>query len=164
MDIVELPDAGTAYRILPAKGKGLLPIRIPRDEEKVKLCRIEDKTTLKKGALQLNLHDGRSITMPVQDPRRPGEDVYKTGDTLRISVPEQEILGHIRFKEGSYAIVTSGGNLGRHGKILKIEPSTAARSATALVEDPSGDRFETISDYLFVIGEEKPMIKIESEA
>jgi ribosomal protein S4E len=33
-----------------------------------------------------------------------------------------------------------------------------------LIEDPSGNRFETIADYLFVVGEEKPIIKIEGEA
>jgi small subunit ribosomal protein S4e len=161
MDVIDLPDANTTYRILPAVGKGLTAVKIPKDEAKAKLCRIEGKTNLKKGRLQLNLHDGRSIIIPVEDPRNPREDIYKTRDTLKISIPAQEILGHLKFSEGAYAIVTSGRNLGRHGKILKIEPSTAARRGTALVEDPAGERFETIADYLFVVGEEKPAIKIE---
>lgn len=164
MDVVELPDANTSYRILPAVGKGLTAVQIPKDEAKSKLCRIEDKATLRKGRVQLNLHDGRSIVIPVQDPRNPREDTYKTRDTLRISIPAQKILGHLKFAEGAYAIVTSGRNLGRHGKIMKLEPSSAARRATALIEDPSGNRFETIADYLFVVGEEKPIIKIEGGA
>jgi small subunit ribosomal protein S4e len=164
MDVVELPDANMSYRVLPAVGKGLTAVRIPKDEAKHKLCRIEDKTSLKKGRVQLNLHDGRSITIPVQDPRSPQEDTYKTRDTVRISIPTQKILGHLKFAVGAYAIVTSGRNLGRHGKIMKLEPSTSARTATALIEDPSGNRFETIADYLFVVGEEKPTIKIEGEA
>mgnify|MGYP001125011826 CR=1 FL=1 len=164
MDVVELPDANMTYRILPAVGKGLTVLRIPKDEGKVKLCRIEGKTTLKKGRVQLNLHDGRNIIVPVQDARNPKEDIYRTRDTLRISIPSQKILGHLKFTEGAYAIVTSGRNLGRHGRIVKIEPSTAARTATALIEDPSGNRFETIADYLFVVGEEKPIIKIEGGA
>jgi len=100
----------------------------------------------------------------VEDARNPKEDIYKTRDTIRIGIPTQKILGHLKFAEGAYAIVTSGRNLGRHGKIMKIEPSTAARRATALIEDPSGNRFETIADYLFVVGEEKPIIKIEGGA
>ncbi len=164
MDVVELPDANASYRVLPAIGKGLTALRIPKDEVKSKLCRIEDKTTLRKGRVQLNLHDGRSIVMPFQDPGSPREDTYNTRDTLRISIPDQKILGHLKFAEGAYAIVTSGRNLGRHGKIMKLEPSTAARTATALMEDPSGNRFETIADYLFVVGEEKPSIKIEGGA
>jgi small subunit ribosomal protein S4e len=164
MDVIELPDANVSYRILPAVGKGLTAVRIPNDEGKSKLCRIEDKTTLNKGHVQLNLHDGRSIVIPVQDPRSAKEDTYKTRDTLRISVPTQKILGHLKFAEGAYAVVTSGRNLGRQGKIMKLEPSTATRRATALIEDPSGDRFETIADYLFVVGEEKPTIKIEGGA
>jgi small subunit ribosomal protein S4e len=164
MDVVELPDANMSYRILPAIGKGLTAVRIPKDEATAKLCRIEDKTTLNKGRVQLNLHDGRSIVIPVEDARNPKEDIYKTRDTVRIGIPTQKILGHLKFAEGAYAIVTSGRNLGRHGKIMKIEPSTAARRATALIEDPSGNRFETIADYLFVVGEEKPIIKIEGGA
>lgn len=164
MDVVELPDANISYRILPAAGKGLTAVQIPKDEAKSKLCRIEDKTTLRKGRVQLNLHDGRSVVITVQDPRNAKEDIYKTRDTLRISVPAQEVLGHFKFSEGAYAVVTSGRNLGRHGKIMKLEPSTAARRATALIEDPSGDRFETIADYLFVVGEEKPTIKVEGGA
>ena len=164
MDVVELPDANMSYRIVPAAGKGLTALRIPKDEAKAKLCRIEGKTTLRKGQVQLNMHDGRNLVLPVQDPRNPKEDVYRTRDTLRISIPAQKILSHLKFAEGAYAVVTSGRNVGRHGRIIKIEPSTAARTATALIEDPSGDRFETIADYLFVVGEEKPIIKIEGGA
>ncbi len=164
MDVVELPDAKVRYRILPIVGRGLRALQIPKDEAEAKLCRIENKTSLTKGQVQLNLHDGRSIVVPVQDPRNPREDIYKTRDTLRIAIPDQRILNHVKFAEGAYAIVTSGRNLGRHGKIITIEQSTAARTATAVVEDPSGDRFETIADYLFVVGDEKPMIKIEGGA
>jgi len=164
MDVIELPDANMTYRILPAVGKGLTAVRIPKDEGKSKLCRIESKATLKKGHVQLNLHDGRNIIVPVQDPRNPREDSYRTRDTLRMSIPNQKVLGHLKFAQGAYAIVTSGRNIGRHGRIMKIEPSTAARTATALIEDPSGNRFETIADYLFVVGEEKPIIKIEGGA
>ena len=164
MDVIDLPDANMTYRVLPAIGKGLTAVRIPKDEAKAKLCRIEEKTTLKKGKVQLNLHDGRSIVIPVEDARNPKEDIYKTRDTIRIGIPTQKILGHLKFATGAYAMVTSGRNIGRHGKVVKIEPSTAARSATALIEDPSGNRFETIADYLFVVGEEKPVIKIEGGA
>ncbi len=164
MDVIELPDANASYRILPAIGKGLIGVRIPRDEAKAKLCRIEEKTTLRKGQVQLNLHDGRNVVVSVQDPRTPREDAYKTKDTLRIGIPTQKILGHLKFAEGAYAIVTSGRNIGRHGRIMKIEPRKAARTAKALIEDPLGNRFETIADYLFVVGEDKPIIKIEGGA
>jgi len=164
MDLIELPDADMTYRILPAVGKGLTALRIPKDEGRAKLCRIEDKSTIKKGAVQLNLHDGRNIIVSVQDARNPREDAYKTRDTLRISMPDQKILEHLKFAEGAYAIVTSGRNIGRHGKILKIEPSTAAKKAAALIEDPSGERFETIADYVFVIGGQRPVIKIQGGA
>ena len=40
MDVVGLPDANVSYRILPAVGKGLTAVQIPKDEAATKLCRI----------------------------------------------------------------------------------------------------------------------------
>ena len=61
MDIVEIPDMEKIYRILPKWKKGLVPQEVSKKESSFKLCRIENKTTIKNGNIQLNLHDGRNI-------------------------------------------------------------------------------------------------------
>ena len=75
---------------------------ISADEASWKVCRIEGKTTIKGGRTQLNLHDGRNII--VDDPAE-----YSTGDSLKLNLPDQKILEHIRFGEGTRAYLIGGG-------------------------------------------------------
>ena len=55
------------------------------EEAAWKICRIEGKTTIKGGKTQLNLHDGRNII--VEDAQ-----AYSTGDSLKLGLPEQNVL------------------------------------------------------------------------
>lgn len=96
MDVVSLPDANENYRVLFDR-KGRIKLK-PTENPDVKLCKIKNKTVIKGGHIQLNLHDGRNIVIKVSDPTKAEEDVYKTGDTLLISIPEQEIKAHIPLK------------------------------------------------------------------
>lgn len=41
-------------------------------------------------------------------------------DVLKISIPEQEILKVLNFKENNLAIIMSGKNIGQIGKIINI--------------------------------------------
>jgi small subunit ribosomal protein S4e len=160
MDVIEIPDAKVAIRVLPIQRKGLSIANIPREEVGFKLCRIEDKHTIAGGNFQLHLHDGRNILVKVTDPRRPEVDSYRTFDTIQISLPDQKVLKHVKFTEGSHVIVTSGRNLGRVGKIKKIEEGSAARPPMVTIEDSESKTFQTMADYVFVIGEEKPLIQL----
>lgn len=160
MDVVEIPSAKEVYRVIPVKGRGLSLVQIPKAEAGFKLCKIEDKKTIARGNLQINLHDGRNILVKVQNPSNPTEDVYSTGASLQIEIPSQKILKQMKMTEGAYAIVTRGRNLGRHGKISSIEPRTATRPAIVEIQDSSGETFRTVSDYVFVVGEESPTIEL----
>jgi small subunit ribosomal protein S4e len=160
MDVIEIPEARVAMRVLPIPRKGLSVTNIPKEETAFKLCRIEDKWTVEKGNSQLNLHDGRNILVKVADPRRPAEDSYGTFDTIQISLPDQKILKHLRFAEGCRVIVTSGRNLGRVGRVKKIEEGSAARPRMVTIEDSESRTFQTMADYVFVVGEDKPLIQL----
>jgi len=163
MDVLEVPDAESTLRILPTLGKELSVVKIPKKEASFKLCRIEGKTTVSKGNVQLNLHDGRNILVKVKDPRNPLEDTYSTCDTLQISLPGQKILKHMKFSEGAYGLITAGRNMGRHGKLTKIEAGTAMKPQSVTVEGSDGKVFQTIADHVFVVGEEKPLVKLWEE-
>lgn len=147
------------YRILPDSHYGLILHEIPEDESTYKLCRISGKTTIKGGQLQLNLHDGRNILVPIADPRSPKEDIYDRMDVLKISVPEQEILKVLPFKEQNIAIIMSGKNIGQVGKIISIKKQFGPKASTVSIEH-EGDHTETLYDYTFIIGESKPEINI----
>jgi small subunit ribosomal protein S4e len=161
MDVVSIPDADKCFRVLPS-GKGLILHPIDKEEAKFKLCRIENKTVVENGHAQLNLHDGSNILVKVTDPKNPKEDVYKTLDTVRISLPEMQILEHIKLKKGDFVIITSGKNIGKYGKIVEIEKVKGKKRKNTLVtiNDEKGNRYQTILNFVFAIGETQPLISL----
>jgi small subunit ribosomal protein S4e len=66
------------------------------------------------------------------------------------------------MKEDGCGIIIGGKNLGKHGRIVEIEKAKAKKRRTACVtiEDAKGDRYETIMDFLFAVGETKPLISM----
>ena len=158
MDVVELADANIAYRVLPIERQGLSIIRIPKDEAKFKLCKVLTKTTAPKGLVQFGVHDGRSVTMP----KATGDIPFATNDTLRVSIPMQRVLSHMKFEKGNLALVVAGRNAGKNGKIVGLQGGTATRPSMVTIEDQTGNKFDTIVDYTFVVGTDKPAIKLEA--
>jgi len=164
MDVISLPDADKHFRVLPSK-KGLTLNAISKEEAQTQLCRIENKTVTKKGHVQLNLHDGTNILVKISDPKNPQEDIYKTLDTLVVSLPERQILKHIKMKEKNLALITGGKNIGKYGKIVEIEKAEGKKRRETLttIEDEKGNRYQTTLNFVFAVGEEKPAISLTEE-
>jgi len=161
MDVISIPEIKGTYRILPSK-KGLVLHPIEAGEADFKLCRIENKTVVKGGHVQLNLHDGTNLLIRAEKSQNLERDTYETLSTLRIGIPIREILECIKLAEGAYALITSGKNAGRHGKIVAIEekPEQKRRDLLVSVEDKGGVQFQTTLDYIFVVGSAKPKISL----
>ena len=150
MDVVSIPETGEYYRMLfDAKGR-LALIQIDVERAKWKLVRINNKTYVRGGKVQLNLHDGRNIVIDRD------KDVYRTGDVLKISIPEQKILRHIQLKEGNKAMVIGGSHGGSLGTIKKYEVMRGPESNRVSFEEG----FDTIKDYVFVVGTDTPEVKV----
>jgi small subunit ribosomal protein S4e len=161
MDVISMPDVDKHFRILPSK-KGLMLHPITKEEASFKLCRIENKTTVKNGHVQLNLHDGSNILVKVADPKNPQEDVYETFDTVKINLPDRQILEHIKLKEKGSVIITGGKNIGKYGRVITIESvkGKKRRNALVVIEDEKGNRYQTTLNFVFAIGEEQPLISV----
>lgn len=112
------------------------------------------------GRVQITLHDGKNILLP------EGEDSseYSRYDTLKISVPDQDILKVIPLKEGVVALVTRGKNVGMEGTLVKIQKQLGTHASTVTIQDRQGDRFETALDYIFALGEDKPEISLGDDS
>lgn len=162
MDVLTIVPNNIHYRILPDSHHGLILHEISEDESLHKLCRLRSKTIIKGGQLQLNLHDGRNILIAIKDPKKPKEDVYKRMDVLKISIPEQEILKVIKFKEGNLALIMSGKNIGKVGKIISITKRFGPKASTVSIEREHADvgHTETLYDYTFIIGEDQSEINL----
>ena len=94
--------------------------------------------------------------------QKPEEDVYQTLDALKLSVPHRELLGHTKLTVGAPAIVIGGKNIGKYGKVVTIEkrPNQKRRDLLVTIEDKKGDQFQTILDFVFVIGDKEPSISL----
>jgi small subunit ribosomal protein S4e len=164
MDVVSMPDADKSFRVVPSK-KGLILHPISKEEAAFKLCRIEDRTIIKNGHVQLNLHDGSNLQVKVAEAENPKEDVYKTLDTIKLSLPEKQILEYIKMKEKGFGMITGGKNIGKYGKIVEIEMAEGKkrRNAFITIEDAKGNRYQTILNFIFTIGETQPIISVPEE-
>ena len=158
MDVLEIPDAKSTFRMVPFPAKGLSLLKTTKDESGFKLCLIEDKRSLNTGRVQLNLSDGRNIALGEETTSTGG--TYAVRDTVQVAVPNQKILGHIKFEEGKYGLVVAGRNIGRHGKILEISKAAASSLGTVTIQDAQGETFRTVSEYVYAIGDDKPIIKL----
>lgn len=153
MDVISIPKINKYYRILPDYKGRLVLHEIDEKDSNFKLVSVENKTTIKGGKTQLNLHDGRNVIV---------EDDYKTSDVLLLEVPEQKISDAIKFEEGSLALIIGGKHIGEVGKIDTITVTKSSKSNTVLMETDDGS-FLTLLKYVFVIGKDKPVISLIGE-
>lgn len=160
MDVLEVPKANKAFRLIPHPTHYLYLHEIPPNEAVFKLCRIEGKTSVKGGHVQLHLHDGRNVLIRVSDPRKPLEDVYKTMDVLKLSLPDSEILEHFKFEPGALAMAIGGKNIGRVGRIVDVSQAVFREQRLVTLEAKNGEKFTTSYPYTFVLGREEPAISL----
>ncbi len=152
MDVVSFPKSNAHYRmVVNVRGK-LTLVPIPEDKANWKLCRIDNKTTVKGGKTQLNLHDGRNILVE--------GDGYKTGDVLKIEIPTQRILEAYKTEQGSLALITSGSNVGKAEVIDEIV--VRRLSSDNIVNFKNGS--STTRSNVFVIGSKTSEIELPEEA
>jgi small subunit ribosomal protein S4e len=164
MDVLHIVPTDEYYRVVPVPTKVIGFVKIPREEASFKLCRIEDKVTVKGGHIQLNLHDGRNVLVKVSDPRNPVEDVYDTLGTIQLSLVGNKIMDYIPLAENTLVIISGGRNVGRVGLLKNIYRGMGVRRSIAVIEDKNGNLFQTSLNYVFPIGKEKPLITLPEGA
>jgi len=160
MDVIEIPETGEYYRVVPYPTYYLKLHEITAEESRLKPVRIQNKTTLKGGKLQINCYGGRNILLKGDEAQKLS---FKTLDTLLISLPEQEIIEHIPFKIGNIAIITWGKNVGKVGRLVSVNRQWGWRRSIVTLEGKGGKQIQTTLDYILILGEEKPSISIPGE-
>ncbi len=152
MDVVSVPILKRTWRVVLDHKARLRFVEVGSKDATWKMCQIDNKTTVKGGATQLNLHDGRNLLVKKDD--------YKTGDVLRIELPSQKIIGHFPVGEGAEVFITGGQHAGEIAPIASIEVTRSHKAN--LVHLQSGEKsFTTIKPYAFPIGDRKNLPKHE---
>ena len=147
-DIVTIPEINESYRVLP--GEKWLKL-VKTEDKNVKICRIENKTKIKGGKTQLNLHDGKNLIVD--------KDHYKTGDSVVIEIPKLKIEKHIKREKDSLCLVIRGSNKGKIGKIKEVKKTLGSISNLTSIEI-NQETVDIPEKFIFVIGEKSPAIKI----
>ncbi|MCF2144220.1 MAG: 30S ribosomal protein S4e [Candidatus Heimdallarchaeota archaeon] len=153
MDVIQIDQINKSFRLLPHYLHVLAPYEIKKGPRNQKACQILNKTTIKGGQLQLNLHDGRNILLPKEEGI---EQKYMTKDTIVIELPSQKILAHYPFKEGKYAFIIAGRNVGKAGTITEFQWRFGPRASTVKIVSSDGVEVQTTPEYVFVVGDKAP--------
>ncbi|TAL48351.1 30S ribosomal protein S4e [archaeon] len=149
-DVVSLPKTNQFYRVMP-NNHGLNVVSIPESEGKEKVCKIEGKTILKKGQMQLNLSGGVNIL--IKDAK------YNTGDSLLLELPSLKILKHMPLEAGSTGLVAKGALAGKVGVVKEIKAGKMKERSKILCEIEGADE-TVLKERFFVLGKDKPVITV----
>ncbi len=149
-DILSIPLIKAHYLVLLDKQDRLSLVGIAEDAASTKLCRVNGKSMLKEGAIQLNLHDGRNIL-----PGESGTEI-KTHDSLMISIPGNEVVQHFPYKKGSKVVIIGGKHSAQTGEIEEIKKLRSSQPNVVRIKPLEGEgSFESREDSVFVVGEKK---------
>jgi small subunit ribosomal protein S4e len=139
MDVLTLGE--TNYRCVLDHNGRLRYRTISAAEAGWKVCRIEGKSTIKGGKIQLNLHDGRNII--VDDASE-----YTTGSSLKISLPSQEIVEHIKFADGVRCYLIGGAHVGGFAHMKSYDVKRSSMPNEVVFDD-----FGTVVSNVFAVGD-----------
>ncbi len=155
MDVISIPETGEHYRVLPNRIGKLVLHPISEEEAGIKPLRIRNKRMVKGAKVQLNLHDGSNHLISMDE-----KDAYRTAYTVLMKVPEREVVKVIPFEVGAYVFVTQGKNVARKGKVVEVRRFPMGWPDVVTIEDENGELFDTLKEYAFVVGKDKPEISL----
>lgn len=152
-DVIAMPKIGKYYRIQRDEHGRHASVEITPDEAKVRLCKVDNKTTISGGRVQINLRYGANLI---------ADNTYKSVDTIVLSLePETrfKIIDHYPFAKGNVAMVIGGRHSGKVARITDIIKTTGSVPNRVVLEDiETKDSFDTITPYIYMIGREKPEV------
>jgi len=145
-DTIDFKGINEQYRVLlNTKGK-LELVKIKQEETGTKPCKIINKTMVK-GKVQLNLYDGKNVTVD--------KDSYKVGDSLLLSLPDQKISKHLKLDKKASILLVGGKHTGETGVVEDIIKNKI------IYKDHHGNLVETSKEYAFVVGDAKPLVTLQ---
>ncbi|HLC96528.1 MAG TPA: 30S ribosomal protein S4e [Candidatus Nanoarchaeia archaeon] len=145
LDVLVIEETESFYRLILTHKGNLCLMPIDKSEKDITLSKIANKTKLHKQT-QLNLEDGSNLIVD--------KDEFKTSDVLLLKLPSREIQKKVSLEKGSLIYLTGGKHIGSVGIVEDIAGSKIWYKLDEAV-------FETIKEYAFVVGTDKPLITIQ---
>jgi small subunit ribosomal protein S4e len=138
------------YRVIKDRRGKLVLVSIPSPEAGLKLGRVRFKHTVPTGKVEVTLHDGRNLLVAASTP-------YRVGDSVKLEVPSQKVVDHLKLAPGALAYVSGGSHVGQLARVEKVEVRNS--SQPNLVHFAEG--FSTVKEYVFVVGQKTPEVTVQ---
>ncbi|MDY6769812.1 MAG: 30S ribosomal protein S4e [Candidatus Nanohaloarchaea archaeon] len=152
MDVLSFPGLDEHYRVLvTADGFALAPV--DGDGAGKKLARVDDKTTLKGGVTQLNLHDGNNIETDEEVP---------TDSSVLVTLPDLDIEDHVPLEAGNTAYITGGRHVGETATVEDVTVQPGSQENTVTLEGGDG-AFETVESNVYMVGGDAPLLEVAAD-
>lgn len=152
-DIISMPKIGKHFRVLRDKKGRHKTIEIDAESAKTRLAKIRGKTIITGGKVQLNLRYGGNVL---------ADNRYKPGDSVVLSLAGDDrftIVDHFPFAVGNMAMVIGGKHSGKIARITRIDKTPGSvPNRVFLVDESEGTTFDTIDDYIYMVGRETPAL------
>jgi small subunit ribosomal protein S4e len=137
------------FRVLKDRHGKLVLVSIPASEAALKLGRVRRKTTVPGGRIQVTLHDGRNLLAPAKS-------TWKVGDSLKLELPGQKVLGHLPLQAGQLAYVAGGSHVGQLARVDRVE----VRNSPEPNRVHFTEGFSTTKEYVFIVGDAAPQVTL----
>jgi len=136
MDVVSVPALALRERVILDKKRQLVMVKVSDVSSKHLPVRVQGKTLLAKGKVQLNCTGGRNLIAEKSD--------AKLGDTLVITLPEQKIEHHVSLAKGAHVYLTGGSHVGEFGTVEEVK-------GEKIWFKVGNESFETSKAYAFAV-------------
>ncbi|MEM0441493.1 MAG: S4 domain-containing protein [Candidatus Caldarchaeum sp.] len=158
MDVLSIPTTGEHYRILIRPGKGLFLFKIAEPEANFKVCQVLRKNHVRGGGLMIGLHDGRTILFRAEELERGR--ALKILDSVKIGLPDQDLLETVSLNTDVQAYVHSGARAGLYGKVAKIRREVVFPDKPTVTIETTSGTVTTLLRNVMPIGGETPWITL----
>ena len=137
------------FRILKDRLGRLVLVPIAAAEASVKIGRVRFKHAVRGGKVEVTLHDGRNLLAPADTP-------WRVGDSLKIQVPDQKVVAHLKLGNGQLALVAGGSHVGEVARVDRVEVRNSSQPNRVHFKEG----FSTIKEYVYIIGDTGPQITL----
>lgn len=137
------------FRILKDRRGKLILVSIPAAEATMKLGRIRFKHAVRGGRVEVTLHDGRNLLVAADSP-------WRVGDSLKVEVPTQKVLGHLPLAPGQLAYVAGGSHVGQVARVERVEVRNSPQPNRIHFKEG----FATVKEYVYIVGDTAPQISL----
>jgi len=145
MDVIVLSDVKGFYRIvLDDKGRlRVLPVK--ESDAGIKLCRVNNKTVVSKGRLQVNFNDGSNLFSDSKE--------ISTGDTVVMDLKSKSIKDILKMCKGALVLLVGGRHMGSFGTIQDVKDNVVVVKCNNMV-------FNTEKRFVFAVGKDKEVVQL----